>query len=122
MKSQKTVFMAVLVSLCNYAVVSASTLTGKVTGPKGVSVVYVEAIAGKTFPAPAASEWRNAVAAVPHPRILRGPVRGGKVRTSSKSYRGRLAKNTVTTDQLQQITLTPTTAKSNGFCLLVAVL
>lgn len=31
---------------------SAGTITGKVTGVSGASVVYVEAIAGKTFPAP----------------------------------------------------------------------
>lgn len=31
---------------------SAGTIQGKVSGPKGESVVYVEAITGKTFPAP----------------------------------------------------------------------
>ncbi|MGD0211656.1 MAG: carboxypeptidase regulatory-like domain-containing protein [Terriglobales bacterium] len=31
---------------------SAGTISGKVAGMKGESVVYVEAIAGKTFPAP----------------------------------------------------------------------
>jgi plastocyanin len=31
----------------------AGTISGKVSGAKGESVVYVEAIAGKTFPAPA---------------------------------------------------------------------
>jgi plastocyanin len=31
---------------------NAGTITGKVSGVKGESVVYVEAIAGKTFPAP----------------------------------------------------------------------
>ena len=30
----------------------AGTIQGKVNGPKGESVVYVEAVAGKTFPAP----------------------------------------------------------------------
>jgi plastocyanin len=33
---------------------SAGTINGKVSGVKGESVVYVEAIAGKTFPAPTA--------------------------------------------------------------------
>ena len=33
-------------------VAHAGTIQGKVSGPKGESVVYVEAIAGKTFPAP----------------------------------------------------------------------
>jgi len=51
-KIQQKVFMALLFSFCDYTAASASTLAGKVTGPKGVSVVYVEAIAGKTFPAP----------------------------------------------------------------------
>ena len=31
---------------------SAGTISGKVSGMKGESVVYVEAVAGKTFPAP----------------------------------------------------------------------
>lgn len=34
------------------AVASAGTISGKVSGVTGESVVYVEAIAGKTFPAP----------------------------------------------------------------------
>jgi plastocyanin len=34
-------------------VAHAGTLTGKISGGKGASVVYVEAIPGKTFPAPA---------------------------------------------------------------------
>ena len=33
---------------------SAGTISGKVSGVKGESVVYVEAVAGKTFPAPTA--------------------------------------------------------------------
>ena len=33
---------------------SAGTINGKISGVKGESVVYVEAIAGKTFPAPTA--------------------------------------------------------------------
>lgn len=44
------VFVAVL-SLTVAA--SAGTITGKVAGVSGESVVYVDAIAGKTFPAPA---------------------------------------------------------------------
>ena len=34
------------------AAASAGTITGKVSGVAGESVVYVEAVAGKTFPAP----------------------------------------------------------------------
>jgi len=40
-------------ALIQAAALPASTLSGKVTGAKGVSVVYIEAISGKTFPAPA---------------------------------------------------------------------
>src|SRR5580704_18838561 len=40
----------VVVGLCTVAV--AGDIDGKVTGMKGHSVVYVDAIAGKTFPAP----------------------------------------------------------------------
>ena len=39
--------------LIQAAALPAGTLSGKVTGAKGVSVVYIEAIPGKTFPAPA---------------------------------------------------------------------
>ena len=39
--------------LIQAAALPASTLSGKVTGAKGVSVVYIEAIPGKTFPASA---------------------------------------------------------------------
>jgi len=38
--------------LIQAAALPAGTLSGKVTGAKGVSVVYIEAIPGKTFPAP----------------------------------------------------------------------
>jgi len=38
--------------LAHSAVVGGATLSGKVTGGKGASVVYVDAIPGKTFPAP----------------------------------------------------------------------
>ncbi|HXI44173.1 MAG TPA: plastocyanin/azurin family copper-binding protein [Bryobacteraceae bacterium] len=47
-------FVALLAcGLIQAAALPASTLSGKVTGAKGVSVVYIEAIASKTFPAPA---------------------------------------------------------------------
>ena len=42
----------VLAVLMVSAVALAGTLSGKVSGASGVSVVYVDAIAGKTFPAP----------------------------------------------------------------------
>ena len=40
-------------TLIQAATLPAGTLSGKVTGAKGVSVVYIEALPGKTFPAPA---------------------------------------------------------------------
>ena len=47
----KTSVLAILViGLC--AAAWAGDIEGKVTGMKGKSVVYVEAVAGKTFPAP----------------------------------------------------------------------
>jgi plastocyanin len=42
-------FLSMALSLTAYA----GTISGKVTGVPGQSVVYIEAIAGKTFPAPA---------------------------------------------------------------------
>jgi plastocyanin len=56
MKSQfpKSALTALLIPtfICAAAIPGA-TLSGKVTSGKGASVVYIEAIAGKTFPAPA---------------------------------------------------------------------
>lgn len=43
---------AALVVVAMATVAHAGTIQGKISGAKGESVVYVEAIAGKTFPAP----------------------------------------------------------------------
>jgi len=45
--------MLVTVAVVMGVTASAGTISGKVTGVSGASLVYVEAIAGKTFPAPA---------------------------------------------------------------------
>jgi plastocyanin len=50
MKRNACVVVLVIAALC--AVASAGDIEGKVTGMKGKSVVYVDAIAGKTFSAP----------------------------------------------------------------------
>jgi plastocyanin len=50
MKGNVVAVLAVVMALT--LVASAGSISGKVTGPKGESVVYVDAIAGKTFPAP----------------------------------------------------------------------
>ncbi len=50
MKGKAFGFMILMAALCSAA--WAGEITGKVTGMKGKSVIYVDAIAGKTFPAP----------------------------------------------------------------------
>ncbi len=48
----KFAFTALLTCALSTAALPDNTISGKVSGGKGVSVVYVEAAAGKTFPAP----------------------------------------------------------------------
>jgi plastocyanin len=49
----KRIALVLLTALTAYGTAAyAGTIHGKVTGVKGESVVYVEAVAGKTFPAP----------------------------------------------------------------------
>lgn len=53
MKNQyKALFAVLLAGLSNGAAAYGGTLAGTVSGGKGVSVVYVETIPGKSFPAP----------------------------------------------------------------------
>jgi len=47
------IMMAIVVALMS-VMASAGTISGKVSGVTGESVVYIEAVAGKTFPAPTA--------------------------------------------------------------------
>ncbi len=47
-----TILMVMAVVAMMGAAASAGTISGKVSGVTGESVVYVEAVAGKTFPAP----------------------------------------------------------------------
>jgi len=49
---------------------SAGTITGKVSGVTGESVVYVEAIAGKTFPAPTAKPVIDQKGLVFQPHVI----------------------------------------------------
>lgn len=53
MKRSSMMVMALVAALCLAA--SAGSITGKVSGTKSESVVYVDVIAGKTFPAPTTS-------------------------------------------------------------------
>ena len=48
---RNSIIVAVMIAMLSVAA-SAGTISGKVSGVNGESVVYVEAIAGKTFPAP----------------------------------------------------------------------
>ena len=50
---KRTALAALMVVTFLSTAAFAGTIHGKVSGVKGQSVVYVEAIAGKTFPAPA---------------------------------------------------------------------
>jgi len=49
---KRTLIMMAAVVVLMSVVASAGTISGKVSGVTGESVVYVEALAGKTFPAP----------------------------------------------------------------------
>jgi plastocyanin len=52
----------------------AGEISGKVTAGKGISVVYVEAVPGKTFPAPAKSLDMDQKSLLFQPHILIAPV------------------------------------------------
>jgi plastocyanin len=51
---KRTFMMVILVVAMMSLAASAGTISGKVSGVSGESVVYVDTIAGKTFPAPTA--------------------------------------------------------------------
>jgi plastocyanin len=56
------------------ATLPASTLSGKVTGAKGVSVVYIETIPGKTFPVPAEKVVVDQKGLLFQPHVVAVPV------------------------------------------------
>ena len=55
-------------------VAQAGDITGKVSGGKGISVVYVEAVPGKTFPAPAKPFEMDQKSLLFQPHLLVAPV------------------------------------------------
>jgi plastocyanin len=59
-------------TLC--VVAQAGNISGKVTAGKGVSVVYVDAVPGKTFPAPAKPLEMDQKSLTFNPHILVAPV------------------------------------------------
>lgn len=77
------VFLGVMLSVT----AQAGTLSGKVTGVPGASVVYVEAIAGKTFPAPAQQLVMAQKRLMFQPHIL--PVQQGDQRGVSQQRQRR---------------------------------
>jgi plastocyanin len=52
----------------------AGDISGKVTAGKGISVVYVEAVAGKTFPVPAVPLQMDQKSLLFQPHVLIAPV------------------------------------------------
>ncbi len=65
-------FVGSMLAVC--AIASAGEISGKVTAGKGISVVYVEAVAGKTFPAPAKPLQMDQKSLLFQPHILVAPV------------------------------------------------
>ena len=67
-------FLIPIVLLAAGAIALAGDISGKVTAGKGPSVVYVEAVAGKTFPAPAKPLEMDQKSLLFNPHILVAPV------------------------------------------------
>jgi plastocyanin len=70
MKRTLTMVMVIAVVAMMSRSASAGTVSGKVSGVSGESVVYVEAVAGKTFPAPTAKPVIDQKGLVFMPHIL----------------------------------------------------
>jgi len=71
----RTLMMVMAAAAAMSLTASAGTLSGKVSGVPGASVVYVEASAGKTFPAPAQQPVMEQKRLMFQPHIL--PVEQG---------------------------------------------
>jgi len=69
---KSTWMMVILIVAMTSLAASAGTISGKVSGVNGESVVYVDAIAGKTFPAPTAKPVidQKGLMFVPHIRCV----------------------------------------------------
>jgi plastocyanin len=65
-------FLILLMAVCMTA--QAADISGKVTAGKGISVVYVEAVPGKTFPAPAKPLQMDQKSLLFQPHLLVAPV------------------------------------------------
>lgn len=69
-----TSFLLLVVVMAACLAVQAGDISGKVTAGKGASVVYVEAVAGKTFPAPAKPLDMDQKSLTFRPHLLIAPV------------------------------------------------
>jgi plastocyanin len=67
---KRTSMMVIAVVAMMSLAAGAGTISGKVSGVTGESVVYVEAVAGKTFPAPAAKPVMDQKGLVFTPHVL----------------------------------------------------
>jgi len=70
---KKIPYLTIILAAATIAV-QAGDISGKVAAGKGISVVYVEAVAGKTFPAPAAPLQMDQKSLLFQPHILIAPV------------------------------------------------
>jgi plastocyanin len=70
-KSLLTTLLLILPAGC---ALQAASITGKVTGGKGITVVYVDAVPGKTFPAPEKHFVMDQKAVLFQPHVLVLPV------------------------------------------------
>ncbi|MFZ3191352.1 MAG: hypothetical protein WA180_23035, partial [Candidatus Sulfotelmatobacter sp.] len=66
----RKVLLAIVVTSAFTAAANAGTISGKVSGVSTESVVYIEAIAGKTFPAPSAHAQMDQKALLFQPSVL----------------------------------------------------
>ena len=67
---KRNVLLAVLLTVALPLLAHAGSISGKVSGVSGESVVYVEAIAGKTFPAPSQQPVMDQKGLMFQPHIL----------------------------------------------------
>jgi len=70
---KKIPYLTIILAAATIAV-QAGDISGKVAAGKGISVVYVESVAGKTFPAPAAPLQMDQKSLLFQPHILIAPV------------------------------------------------
>ncbi|MFZ0560321.1 MAG: carboxypeptidase regulatory-like domain-containing protein [Terriglobales bacterium] len=88
MKRSLMMVMAVVAVAAMSLTASAGTITGKVSGVKSESVVYVDVIAGKTFPAPTTSTVidQKGLMFVPHVVVVQQGATVGFLNSDSVAH------------------------------------